>query len=230
MQNLTQTLENYKEKLHHAYLVNGDNAKNKEEVESFIVNNFPEDEREDIMNFDFHNFGIDKAREINNLQNRNSSKKRFFIITSNSVTVETQNSLLKMFEEPAVGNYFFWILPDDSKILDTIKSRVVTIKAKVDLDEYRKEVEEFIKSDYKEREKYIEKYLGDSKKNIPADKTGAFNFISALEEHLIENKFSLDQVRETIKLKSYIRDRSSNIKYILEYFLSTLEINKEIKK
>ena len=47
MKTISENLENYKEKLHHAYLVVGDLDSSKNEVEEFIVKNFSENEREE---------------------------------------------------------------------------------------------------------------------------------------------------------------------------------------
>lgn len=70
-------------------------------------------------------FGIDESRVLREHQAKRvaAGQERFFIIVSDFLTVEAQNALLKMLEEPGYGNRFFFILPVAGFLLPTLVSR-----------------------------------------------------------------------------------------------------------
>ena len=70
-------------------------------------------------------FGIDESRALREQQVKRvaAGQERFFIIVSDFLTVEAQNALLKMLEEPSRGNRFFFILPVAGFLLPTLVSR-----------------------------------------------------------------------------------------------------------
>ena len=53
--------------------------------------------------------------------------KKIFVISTNSITREAQNSLLKIFEEPTEGTHFFLILSSSRILIPTLKSRLHVI-------------------------------------------------------------------------------------------------------
>lgn len=70
-------------------------------------------------------FGIDESRSLREQQAKRvaAGQERFFIIVSDFLTIEAQNALLKMLEEPGYGNRFFFILPVAGFLLPTLVSR-----------------------------------------------------------------------------------------------------------
>ena len=67
---------------------------------------------------------IEDSREVANfnLIKSFSGNLKIRIIFANFITLEAQNALLKVFEEPSEGTYFFVVIPQDS-LLPTLRSR-----------------------------------------------------------------------------------------------------------
>ncbi len=73
-------------------------------------------------------FGIEDSRALRSQQlERPAGEERFFIIVTELLTVEAQNALLKMLEEPTPGNRFFFIIPSAGFLLPTLVSRAEVI-------------------------------------------------------------------------------------------------------
>lgn len=230
---------NQKDNLHHAYLIEG----NYEEVFPQIIKFF-----EDVLNFsitnnpdfwhgEFETFGIDDGRRINELQSRRAlsektnqslgSGKQFFVIKTDFITREAQNSLLKMFEEPAEDTHFFIVMNSSEVLLPTLKSRLMLVRPySQDISEkdIKKFTNDFLKGSLAERLDMVKVFFGDSKKKIPADKGGAIKFLNELEKQLREN-IDFKEVKEKdliifdeiIKCRSYLNDRSPSVKMLLEH-------------
>ena len=59
-----------------------------------------------------------------------SAGKKIFIICVNNFSLDAQNVLLKMFEEPIENTHFFLIVPDTNALLKTFVSRFYLISEK----------------------------------------------------------------------------------------------------
>ncbi|MBU4480276.1 hypothetical protein KKG48_02440 [Patescibacteria group bacterium] len=227
-----------KENLHHAYLIEGNREKVFSLVSDYLENElqFSLKNNPDFWQGDFDTFGIDDGRKINDLQNKKSfseknidfagSGKQIFIIKTNFITREAQNSLLKMFEEPTADTHFFLIMNSGEVLLPTLKSRLMTIKkwAPDTHQNQNKDAEEFLKMTVGERIKFVQKFVGDTKKKIPADKIGAIELLNQLEKFLREKldikKMTKKEVfvfDEIIKCRNYLNDRSPSVKNLLEH-------------
>lgn len=228
-----------KENLHHAYLIEGD----RESIFS-LVSDYLEKELKfslknnpDFWNGDFETFGIDDGRKINELQNKKAfsekdydfigSGKQIFIIKTNFITREAQNSLLKMFEEPTADTHFFIIMNSSEVLLPTLKSRLMMIKHESSNNSRVDFVEEFLKVNIAKKLEMIKVFFGDTKKKIPADKSGAIVFLNELEKQLREktdlkkaHKENVIVFDEIIRCRSYLNDRSPSVKMLLEYITS----------
>src|SRR5690606_26668086 len=90
----------------------------------------PELKREtaDVRHLIVDGFGIDEARWLvkESANKALSSDRHHFVIAVKSMTIEAQNALLKLFEEPPSGTVFHLIVPHASMILPTLRSRLVT--------------------------------------------------------------------------------------------------------
>jgi DNA polymerase III delta prime subunit len=88
-----------------------------------------------------------------------SSDKRIFILSINNFSLDAQNVLLKMFEEPIENTHFFLIVPDINALLKTLVSRFYLISYKSDLREGTQEAEKFILMSQKDRIDFIKELL-----------------------------------------------------------------------
>lgn len=211
-----------REKLHHAYALEGDRKTAISNLYNFFENNL---KIETKANFDFYfnefeSFGIDSGREIREQASRKSvnSKMRIFVIAFSSITSEAQNALLKLFEEPAEGVHFFVITPTSEIFLPTLKSRFQIIKLKSIIDDDKALVDAFIKASKSSRIKLLKDIIENK------DKEQALEFLNNLESILYKN---LSKARpwtygdlgvfETIqKSRDYLRRRAPSVKMILE--------------
>jgi len=121
----------HSKQLHHAYFVIGHKV---EEVVSKLKHFFQNVVGvETSGNPDFHHgkyqtFTIEDARALSEGESRKSltGGKKIFIIETDFITEEAQNSLLKVFEEPTPGTHFFIVSPQDI-LLPTLRSRMQVI-------------------------------------------------------------------------------------------------------
>lgn len=208
--------------LHHAYLIEGNSDVVVEQICKFIEIdlNFKTQGNPDFWNEKYGSFGIDEARKIKEMQTRKSfGDKKIFILSCNSMTTEAQNSLLKLFEEPTAGTHFF-IVADSSEIfLPTLKSRMLIIK---NANQNKNEgddselVENFIKTKKAGRLKLLKNIIEDK------DKEKAISFLNDLEVILrkkvdFSSKEQAETLREIIKCRNYLNDRSPSVKLLLEH-------------
>lgn len=82
-------------------------------------------------------FGIDDARELVRLAYNTPAEaaEQLFVIRTEFVTLEAQNALLKILEEPPVQTKFVFVIPQSLVVLDTIRSRVVVADGVADTAE-----------------------------------------------------------------------------------------------
>jgi DNA polymerase-3 subunit delta' len=210
--------------LNHGYLIYGnkDKALNLAEEAASQALGTPQKElnsHPDFSQYRAETFGIDESRE---LKIRASTKPvkgdgKIFIINFESATLEAQNALLKLFEEPPPGTHFFIIVPNLEILLPTLASRLVSINAGPELlaEEKINEINRFLKTNPAKRLDFVKKII-DKK-----DKTLAIEFLNALEAALgqkIENRASAASTIEDIqKNREFLKAKGASIKLVLEY-------------
>ncbi|MES2213211.1 MAG: hypothetical protein V4473_00040 [Patescibacteria group bacterium] len=133
MENLLSQLENTLQTtgtIHHAYFVLGDGDAPVSHIYRFLENtlNIKTTGNPDVWHGRFDVFSIDEARRVAVSQEAKdfSGNKKIFIIQTNSIGEQAQNSLLKVFEEPTVGTHFFILMPQDT-LLPTLRSRMIVL-------------------------------------------------------------------------------------------------------
>lgn len=171
----------------------------------------------------FANFTIENAREIKELAQKRKmgAGKRSFIFSSDGMTREAGNALLKTLEEPGEDTHFFIIMPSIARTLPTILSRVRVVKhesaqnAAGILDFH-----EFLSAKPDVRMKQVKDILEKLEKEeiTKAD-------IAAFIESILRTKYEENKKKGAIKnleslavAASYARDQSASLKMILEYF------------
>lgn len=169
----------------------------------------------DFFDRKYQIFTIDDSREIKSVHGirpiREAGKK-IFVLTIDGITIEAQNALLKLLEEPAEYAHFFIIIPSAHLLLPTIKSRLFFIDhfaTSQNTDtELKKEAQKFIEMSATKRIEWIK-----SLKN-------AIGFIDALESIIYKDKgIKKGKVAlETIStVRKYLHDRAPSVKMLLEY-------------
>ena len=101
----------HKNNLHHAYLIEGARDEIVPEILKFfediginILGN------PDFINISIDNFKIDEAFDLRAMSTDKSfsATKKIFLICANNFSLDAQNVLLKMFEEPIENTHFFF--------------------------------------------------------------------------------------------------------------------------
>ncbi len=206
--NLIDSLLVEKKNLFQFYIIFGDNEKNKKIVEDFLKDEFSLRE-ENFFRHHSEELKIGEGRKIkreNSYTNNNEKKsKKIYFLDYQKISLESQNSLLKTFEEVGENSHFFLFVPSQNFILDTIKSRARIIQGEKKYDMHL--AKEFIEASYLEREKIIEKKI--SRENISI-------FMDSLEKIILENKnVDLNFYKNFLDLKKYIFDKGIILKNVL---------------
>lgn len=174
----------------------------------------------------YENFTIDDARHIKNLHETKPigvNSKKIFILFFQNITVEAQNALLKLLEEPAGYAHFFIVVPQAGLLLPTVRSRLYFLEYDRDVESNEVEltdlVTKFIKQNKAKRLEMVKKICDDISKD-KISKHYAILFVQRLEEILHnENKLVANAKKlENISIVNrYINDRAPSLKMLLEY-------------
>jgi hypothetical protein len=213
---------------HHAYcLIGGDKMRvlllsllEKKHLVSALGNS-------DFIDRTYDTFTIDDARELkeqSGIKPIAEGIRKIFILTMNGITVEAQNAMLKLLEEPAEYSHFFIIIPSAHLLLLTVKSRLSFIQINNKEDEIGSntnelvEVRKFLKSNTAKRLEYIKNLLDDIAKE-KKNKQDAVNFLNNVEQAVYEDLGvkSGRRMLETIDIaRKYANDRAPSLKMLLE--------------
>ncbi len=195
----------------------------------------------DLTVLEYQSFGVAEARELSLRQSRAgfadsgdcAHSKKIFVISAESFTREAQNALLKTFEEPTAGTHFFIIIPRLDIILPTLKSRVILIEGSqtsLKEDDTKTLAEKFLDSTLEQRFAMIKKLTVASKgltRHDPAGSKGeavdrekirrVLDHIERILYTRMAGKPSGDIFREIYQTKTYLSDRGSSPKMLLEH-------------
>jgi hypothetical protein len=173
---------------------------------------------------EYDSFGIPESRRLKESAYTKPSSEngeRVFILVCNSLTREAQNSLLKLLEEPCSDTFFYFLLPSADMLLDTLRSRMqVLVLPNSVKSEYMDNgfAEKFLVGTSAERSVMIQKMIREKDKSLAKDCVGGL--ISALHgRNKSEEFYALSELQ---KAYSYLGDRSSSIKLLLEHLAVVL--------
>ncbi|MBI4691903.1 MAG: hypothetical protein HY773_00435 [Candidatus Terrybacteria bacterium] len=210
-----------KGEFHHGYLLVGDFEVSREmafEAAKAILLK-PIEAHPDFFYQTFKLFGI---KDSHDLQQRASLKpflgnSKVFVIEILSFSIESANALLKTFEEPHEGTYFFMITSSLEDVLPALRSRLMII----DNSKERKEINN-------ERKEFYKKFLADSParrleliKNISQDKERAIEFLNELEVvlHKLSDFSILEKIQEC---RNFLYQKGGSPKMVLEHLALVL--------
>ncbi|MFZ1019467.1 MAG: hypothetical protein WAN61_00540 [Minisyncoccia bacterium] len=181
-----------KNNLHHAYLIQGEWEAITAEIIKFLDGlNIKTAGNPDFIHINLDSFKVEDAFYLRSMSTDKSfsSAKKIFLICVNSFTLDAQNVLLKMFEEPIENTNFFVIVPDAKALLKTFVSRFYFIPTRSDLAEYA-EAEKFIAMPLQKRIDFIKEFLpkkdeeDKEEMNAESNNSKALKFLNALETSL----------------------------------------------
>ncbi len=186
--------------------------------------NISQSQNPDFFHEKYDTLTIDESRKIREIHEAKSflaDSKRIFVIETNSITHEAQNSLLKIFEEPHEHTHFFLIMPSPHVLLPTLRSRLMIIENRIDREdseENLKRAQSFLKMSKKERVDFVDRIAEDISEER-ATKNDALEFLGSLEKVLYEKGIDENKkmLKAILKARDYLPDRSSSVKQLLEF-------------
>lgn len=227
--------EHYKKTgyLHHAHIIEGIHSTIAPLLISALGNNLNIETKgnPDFTVKLYESLGIDEARELKGAQMRAGfdGARKIFIIGTESFTHEAQNALLKTFEEPTEGTHFFIIIPRAEMLLPTLLSRVLIVSGDTSdsTDEAKVLAEKFIDAPLEDRFAIVKK-MADKKDRDTADRELFRRMFDHIERILYtrmagkKDEISSNIFREIFQAKTYLNDRGSSPKMLLEHIAIVL--------
>lgn len=163
---------------------------------------------------------IDEARALTERASRRPilGEKRYFIISCTQLSHETQNALLKLFEEPPLTAQFYIIVPRLSVLLPTLRSRLhLLYEADAQTDASDKQSVSFLQASFSERLLQIAKLAKEK------DTAGMRLLASGIERACAERLKKKDMVtdpsyiEDVLLISSYSEIRGASHKMLLEH-------------
>lgn len=200
-----------KETLHHFYLVEHGDAE--EALRAFILDELGirEGEYPDYIYREYAAMGIDDAREVKDFFTTRSLSegRKVAYIRADGLTREAQNALLKLTEEPAPGQHLFFALPSVRTVISTLASRAQIVESGPSGSDGMK-LPDLFELAPGERLTAVSKII--SKK----DKEKARALVDAAIKRL-QDLGDMRALKEAAQIRTYIDDRSSSLKLLLEH-------------
>ncbi len=205
--NLLEELRREKNNIFQFYIVVGDGEKNRKIISDFLEKELNLNLKDNFYFKKGDDFLIDEARKIkkeNSLSN--GSDKKIFFLDFQKISLESQNALLKTFEDVGENSNFFLFVPSSDFLLDTIKSRGRILEGDKIFDFDL--AEKFFNGSWVKREKII----------LKVDKSNISIFMDSLEDLILKNKkIDLEFYKKFLELKKYIFDKGVSLKNILTW-------------
>lgn len=215
--------------LHHAYLIEGDGASVHDKLFALIEGDLgiTMQGNPDVWHGEYDKFGIDEGRALREMQaNRPvSGSHRLFIITTQFITREAQNALLKVFEEPTEGTHFFIVTPRADALLPTLRSRLFIVSKThgdaLDSRDSDFSAKQFLAADIAERLEMIKPIIEEK------DKSKTMRLVNTLEEELSKRSDDVvmrtkDVLADMLAIRGYLYGNAPSVKMILEHLATTL--------
>jgi len=186
----------------------------KSELLSVGANNF---------HFTSDNLSIDDARQVAARISSHPFGSDFqsIVVFANKLSVEAQNALLKSFEEPLANTTLILIVPDESLLLPTLRSRFTSIENS-QVSSGDSLGNEFAKLDYKDRLELI------TEKVKAKDQAWMASLVKSLSLYMHKNlSGNSEPVLQSLNLAAQnLKNRGSSAKMLLENIALTLPIHR----
>lgn len=189
--------------LHHANLLIGAKSEGEAFFNSLCKDlGVPIANNPDVIIFRTRSFGIDESRELRSISTRKAlaltktgqKGRKFFFIAPERLTLEAQNALLKVFEDPSPETYFFLVAREEGLIIPTLRSRMETIRVSGGLAGVTEEVMEFLSSPLKQRLIFAKEFAENGGNLIIfLDDLLLLLRKNSAEKHLVEKVYSMRQ-------------------------------------
>jgi len=207
--------------VHHFYIIEGNSTDSYENISTLLL------DKEGISlvgNPDLYltkhqTMNIEEARALKDFfATKTFGKgKRIAIITTQTITREAQNAMLKLTEEPAPNSHIFFLVPDTGQLIATLLSRAEVIRQKESIS--TDIGKSFVTMNIPDRMVHVHKIV--TKK----DKEKAIELINSITAY-VKTTDDIAIRSQVYAVQSYITDKSSSIKLLLEHLSLILPISK----
>ena len=167
-------------------------------------------------------FGIDDARDLTEWAlGKSLGPIKVAYISAKSVTMEAQNALLKLFEEPSLGTYIFLHLESLGNILPTFLSRVRVLKIEEpEENTLQNKADKFFNAKFKERLAMINSM---AKSENKSDMKEILRDLEAVGYGKgLSGPAGAETVKNVLKAKIFSTARGSSPKMLLEWLGTVL--------
>lgn len=217
-----------KDNLHHAYLIEGLREMVVPEILTVIKNlgievlNNP-----DFCQISIDSFKMDDALSLRQMGSERSftTGKKFFVVSVNSFTLDAQQALLKIFEEPIENTHFFVVVPEVDALIKTLISRFYVIK-NLDQNVDLKDAEKFVAMPKIKRIDFLKELMKDEDDDsigVDGARAKSLRFLNELEIVLykgLRDSNSLlsgaDCFKQIFKAREFLRQPGSATKTLME--------------
>jgi DNA polymerase-3 subunit delta' len=205
-----------KEQLHHTNICTGNRVAILQDINHLVSQYSKTIKKIEHLIYEYDKFLIKDAEHIfsRHIHKVAEDEMQVVCIAFNSTNLESQNSILKILEEPPRNTYFFLIVPNKKIILPTVLSRAQIFEYKREIM-ISKETEKFIKSSPAQRLDFVKKIVDDIK-NEKTNKQNIIEFIEEIEKYLYEKK-NIKLLKRIVEIKEYLKDQGASVKQLLEY-------------
>jgi DNA polymerase III delta prime subunit len=209
--------------MHHAYVVAAAQEKGLAAVLLWIEREMGLATRgnPDVMVLTHGFFSVEDARRVQELamQAPVHGDTKAIVIAAEQAYHESQNALLKLFEEPPRGTHLFLIVPTIATLLPTLRSRVQVLSVGVQDRVESPLVAEFLSATPEKRSALIKRLTtGRDDEERRARRIETLELVNGIEHVAAENpRKHLALLEELQTLRGFLHDRSAPVKLVLEH-------------
>jgi hypothetical protein len=223
---------------HHAYFLEGETNLLREVSDDVRAREHIKANDPDFLERAYEKFGVEEAAELKTLASfRAAGAKSFFIIAISSITIEAQQALLKLLEEPRLGLTLVLVVPHGT-LLPTLRSRMLEYperlkftaqkvlgSASLQPDIFAQQISTFLKAPSKVRSATITELLKDDEGTRERVRAFLNGLEVELHAKLVESqgkKEFREALEDVARVRSYAGDRSPSFKMLLEHLALVL--------
>lgn len=199
--------------MHHAVLIVGDVHESLALIDASERTPGP-----DVSIEAYIRFGIDEARALCHRASLMPMNRphRVFIMSFGTITLEAQNALLKLFEDPNETSRFYILAESADVFIPTLRSRFMELRGK-EKQPASHSAEAFLKNAYKDRLEEIAKRMKEK------DTSWTEELLAGLEI-VIERRGDSALLRDLLMVRKYDKARSASQKMLLEHLALALPV------
>lgn len=210
-------------KPHHANVILDDQS-GVDALTSFVEQSlsFNSKQNPDFLFLETETFGIEEARDFTKwaLGKPLAGDKKVALLRTSSLTLESQNALLKIFEEPSVGTYFFLVVPNLGNILPTLLSRIQILQIAGNQTVNNQKSDENLASKFTKLS--VGQRLGLIKQYSKGDKSELKKILQQLEKLVPTEGFDHESKKKILTAKIFSTARGGSARMLLEWLACVL--------